>query len=500
VSYRPPATSRLYDAAIVGSQVGGAVAAALLARRGFRVLEVDHDGRGAGYADAGYVLPWRPALFPSPRSMPAGESSLEELGAAAQVARTLRLLDRGIQLFLPRHRLDLLPDAEPLATELRREWPAEDGALAAALRELGELFVDGGRFLSAAPPLPPRGFFGRMALRRAVARNATGGRGRIDEARPLDSLSGHPLTEALHALLPFLAPLDGPPAPLELSRVLGGALQGLHVADGGGQALRELFRRHGTPSPADHEEAAALRGVVESVELSGGRIRSVRLAGSQDEHTARVILLATGAAAFARLLPAGAKPGAVAALTRLRPARRILAVNFVVDGAAVPPPLGPAALILLGGEPVLLEAQPVRHLEAPPEGAKRGGFVFCAASAVPAEPWTRESVLAGVDRIRATLAAAIPFFDRHLLHESVPTLVGAGDGAPFPEVADPVYAPLPGSAMGVSGLPIQGPFKNLFLASRDVLPGLGLEGEIYAGIEAAAHAAAALGSKDRPGR
>ena len=63
--YRPPAIQRQYDACVVGSQGGGAVAAALLARRGFRVLEVDHDGRGAGYVDGGYLLPWRPALFPS---------------------------------------------------------------------------------------------------------------------------------------------------------------------------------------------------------------------------------------------------------------------------------------------------------------------------------------------------------------------------------------------------------------------------------------------------
>ena len=498
--YRPPATQRQYDACVVGSQVGGAVAAALLARRGFRVLEVDHDGRGAGYVDGGYLLPWRPSLFPSPRLMPAAESALDELGAAAQVARTLRPLGRGLHLFLPRHRLDLPTAAEPLAAELKREWPGEDSAFQAALRELDALFEDGGRLLAAAPPLPPRGFFARLALRRAVARAAAPGRPAIEAARPFDAIVGHPLAGALHALLPFLAPLDGPPAPLTSSRVIGGALHGLHVAEGGDQALRELFRRHGNPSPADHEETAALRGVVESVQLTGGRIAGLTLAGSSDVHSARVVLLATGATAFARLLPKGAPARALTALNRLRPARRILTVNFVVRAAALPPPLGPAALILLGGDPVLLECQPARVQDAASGGAKRGEHVFSAALALPADPWTREAVLAGVDRIRKALAEAIPFFDRHVVHESVPVLVGAGDGAPLAEAADPVYAPLQGSALGIAGLPIRGPFKNLFLASREVLPGLGLEGEIFAGIEAAAHAAAALGRKDRPGR
>jgi phytoene dehydrogenase-like protein len=497
-TFHPPATQRQYDACVVGSQVGGAIAAALLARRGFRVLEIDHDGRGAGYVDGGYVLPWRPALFPSPRLMPAGESALNELAAASNLARALRHVTSGVQLFLPRHRLDLPSAPEPLAAELRREWPGEDSALDAALRELDALFEDGGRFLASAPPLPPRGFLARLALRRSVARAAGPKRRSLEEARPFESIDGHALPEALLALYPFLASLDGPPPPLALARVLGGALRGLHVADGGSQALRELFRRHGNRTTADHDQSAAQRGVVEAVEVEGSRIRGLRLAGSSDLHAARVLLLATDSAAFARLLPSNREGRAAAALCRLHPARRILTVNLVVRAGALPPPLGPAALVLLGGEPVLLEVQPARREDPDEAETPAGDHVLCAAAAVPAEPWTRDSVRAGVDRIRAALLQAIPFFDRHVVFESIPTLVGAGDGEPFTDAADPIFTPPEGAALGVTGLPIQGPFKNLFLASRDVLPGLGLEGEIFAGIEAAAHAAAALGKKGKP--
>lgn len=497
-SFHAPSTQRQYDACVVGSQVGGAIAAALLARRGFRVLEIDHDGRGAGYVDGGWVLPWRPALFPSPRLMPAGESALNELGAASNLARALHHVASGVQLFLPRHRLDLPSAPEPLAAELRREWPAEDSALDAALREVDALFEDGGRLLGSAPPLPPRGFFARLALKRAVARAAGPKRGSLESARPFESIGGHALPAALLALYPFLSSLDGPPPPLALARVIGGALRGLHVADGGAQALRELFRRHATPAgSANHDQAAAQQGVVEGVEVSGGRIKGLRLAGSSDLHVARAILLATDSAGFARLLPKGADRAA-SALGHLRPARRILTVNLVVRAAALPPPLGRAALVMLDGDPVLLQIQPALRRDADESETPAGDAVMCAAAAVPAEPWTRETVRAGVDRIRAALTKAIPFHDRHVVFESIPTLVGAGEGAPFAEVADPIHAPLPGAALGIAGLPIRGPFKNLFLANRDVLPGLGLEGEIFAGIEAAAHAAATLGKKDRP--
>ncbi len=427
--------------------------------------------------------------------MPAGESALGELSAATQVARALRPLAPGLQLFLPRHRLEVPVAPEPLAAELHREWPGEDGALLAALRELEALFEDGGRLLSAAPALPPRGVFARIALRRAVARAVAPGRRPIEEARPFESLDGHPFPAALLALLPFLSHLDGPPAPLTLARVLGGALRGLHVADGGEQALRELFRRRSSPNVANHDQTSALRGVVESVELSGGRIKGLRLAGSADLHAASVFVLASGGEGFARLLPQGAPGRAVAALTRLRATRRILTVNFVVRAAALPPPLGTAALSLLDGEPLLLQVEPARRQDLAEAEAHAGDRVICAAAPVPAEPWTRESVKAGADRIRSALLQAIPFFDRHVLFESIPTLVGIGDGDPFADAADPIYAPPDVAVLGVTGIPVQGTFKNLFLASREVLPGLGLEGEIYAGIEAAAHAATALGHK-----
>ena len=499
-AWRPPATQRAYDACVVGSQVGGAIAAALLTRRGFRVLEVDHDGRGAGYADGGWILPWRPALFPSPRLMPAGESALAELSAAGLLQKALRPLSPGLQLLLARHRLELPAAPAPLAAELHREWPGEDSALLAMVQALDALFEDGGRLLTAAPQLPPRGLLARLALRRAVSRAAGPGRPPLAEARPFESLGGHPLPAALQALLPFLSHLDGPPAPLALARVRGGALRGLHVADGGEQALRDVFRRHAAAKVANHDETAALQGVVASVDLGGGRIRGLRLAGSPDVHAARVVILAPGAEGFARLLPGDAPARAVAALTRLRPARRILTVNFVVHAAALPPPLGAAALALGGGEPLLVQVEPARRRDATEGAAHAGDRILCAAAAVPAEPWTRESVKTWTDRIRTSLGEAIPFFDRHVVFESIPALAGIGDGEPFPDAADPLYTPLEGAALGVAGLPVQGPIKNLFLASRDVLPGLGLEGEIYAGIEAAAHAATALGHKERPGR
>ena len=75
------------------------------------------------------------------------------------------------------------------------------------------------------------------------------------------------------------------------------------------------------------------------------------------------------------------------------------------------------------------------------------------------------------------------------------TLMTSPDSASLPPV-HPLYEATLDEFLGVTGLPVRGPWKNLFFAGREVLPGLGIEGEFYAGIQAAGHVAALLGSKN----
>jgi NADPH-dependent 2,4-dienoyl-CoA reductase/sulfur reductase-like enzyme len=94
-TFKPPATKRIYDVCVLGSQLGGGVAGALLARRGFRVLQVALDDPGPGYVDGGYLLPWGPALLPDPQQLPAADTVLVELGLASDLGRALSPCDPG---------------------------------------------------------------------------------------------------------------------------------------------------------------------------------------------------------------------------------------------------------------------------------------------------------------------------------------------------------------------------------------------------------------------
>jgi hypothetical protein len=506
---RQPATQRNYDVCVIGSQLGGVVAGALLARRGFRVLHVAHGDLGPGYSDGGYALPWGPAAVPSPRFMPAAEAVLAELGLTTDVARALEPSDPDLQLLLPKHRVDVTRDAAVLRSELRREWPAEAEALEASFTSLGTLFEFAGFFLKAAPPLPPEGFGERWTVKKALkvastAPNAP--REGVGEAHPFGNLLEHELVRSMGVIHRFLTYLDGPASAFSVVRLLGGALRGTHRLAAGQGTLREMIRRRIAESRGELKGEPGEPAVASALEVDGQRLAAVRLADSPGSYVARAFIIATDAETVRRLLPpevAGAR--ALRALGQIRPRRRLFSINLIVNRAALPPALGDNVLALrdpAGGDgidnAVFLQILPARR-----DGKKGPGElvaderVVCASAFLPASVTAREELGRAAEQIREAVADAIPFFERHLVAESAPVL-----NAPpaFQEgvqlLSHPLYETDLEMTLGITGLPVRGPWKNAFFAGREVIPGLGVEGEFFAGIQAAGHVAAALGRKE----
>ena len=510
-TYRPPATQRVYDVCILGSQLGGVVAGALLARRGFRVLHVAHDDPGFHYADHGYVLPFGPAVIPSPRHLPAAEAVLSELGLVTDVTRALVASHTDLQLLLPRHRVDLSRDASVLRSELRREWPADAEALEAGFAQLATQFDFASFFLRASPPLPPAGLGERWTVRKALraASSAPGAPPEpVGEARPFRGMEGHELVRSLLVAHRFLTYLDGAPSPLSLVRLLGGAFRGTHRLPGGLGTLREMVRRRIAESRGELRGGPGEPALAGGLEMSRNRVEAVRLAGSPDAHVARAFVAATDSERFLALLPEEARASRQAApLRRVRAARQLLVLDLVVKASALPPALGENVLALRDpgagdglDNAVFLQVLPARRdaSKGAGERAEPGDVVadervVCASAFVPAGIGG-DALREAAGRIREAVAEAIPFFERHLVAESVP-LLAAPERAGQSQV-HPLYRSEIDDGLGIGGLPVRSPWRNLLFAGREVVPGLGVEGEFYAGIQAAGHVAALLGSKD----
>jgi phytoene dehydrogenase-like protein len=499
--FRPPATHRVYDACVVGSQLGGVLAGALLARRGYRVLHVDHDGLGPSYEDRGWVLPYVPALLPSPRLFPAAEAALSELGLLTDVQRALEAPGPDLQLLLPRARLDLAREPARRAAELRREWPDDAARLEAALADLAQRFERATPFLKARPPLPPAGLQERWALWSALRAAPALPAG---AAAPFAGLEAQPLVRGLRTLARFLGYMDGELAPLAAVRLLGAAVRGSHRIPGGLEALRELVRRKIADSRGELLGGEGGAAIAESLSFEGRRVTTVRVAGSKDDYAARVFLLATDAPAVRRLLPEAEREGKRGRLLRgLRADRQVVAVNWVVRPEALPPGLGDTALVLPAGsgdgDGVLLQVSPARRPAGKADG-REAAKVICAAAFLPAAIRDQgEAALAEwAGRVRASLADVLPFLDRHILLESLPLLSALPGRRGSRLMPHPLYRAADPGALGITGLPARSPWKNLVFAGREVVPGLGVEGEFHAGLQAAAAAERLLGKSGRP--
>lgn len=498
-TFKPPATQRHYDVCVIGSQLGGAVAGALLAKRGYRVLHIDHDGLGSGYQDGDWLLPYAPALLPHPRAFPAADSALAELGLATDLSRLLEPCAPDLQIILPRARLDLPHDAAARAREIAREWPREAASLEAGLRRLSELQVAANTFFKAMPPLPPTGWGERRAVSRAEKASPGMRSGASEPALP-----DHPLSKALEAAWRFMSHLDGAAPPLGLARLVGAALRGTFRLAGGYEGLRESIRKKITESRGELLGGEGAPAIAETLEFEGGKPSAVRLLGGGATYVARAFVIATDSGAVRRLIPpASAERKMSALLDRVQTRYQLLTVNLVVSADGLPPGLGEAALILRdpGGpavmeNAVLLQVLPARSPGKAEEASR--ARVLSAAAFVPsaARDLGEPHLLEVAGRIKAAVAEVCPFYERHLLKESVPALAAAKTPRGSRLSPHPIYEVAGAGTLGVTGLPPKTPWKNFFFAGREVLPGLGIEGEFHAGIQAAGFVTALLHRKD----
>ena len=482
---RPATVRRAYDVCVIGSQLGGVAAGAILARRGYRVLHVDLDGHGTGYEDGGWRIPWGPAIVPALRALPAAEAILVELGLATDAARLLEPARPSLQLLLPRHRFDLPAARAERTAELRREWPGDAARLDEALASVRAAFDAEQPFLASFPPLPARGIGERWRLHRARKLSPSGGgRGIV----PLADLGDHPLAVALRAAWPFLSFLDGPPPPLGLARVLGGALQGALRPAGGEAAVAALLRRRIAESRGELLGGEGEPAPVSGLELEGGKAHTLKVKGGEARYAARAFVFAGDLPALGALL--GNPERLRKWLEPAVPARRLQSLAWVVRGDALPAPLGDLALAVpTDGIPVLLQTLPA--LRAGPKGHEASPTEKILVAATPNRGDGAVDPDA-TDRLRRTVAEFLPFLDRATLHASDP---GTRPGA---LAFHPLLAVRSDRVLGVGGVSTVSPVGNLFLAGREVLPGLGTEGQFHSAWQAAAAVERQLGAKNRP--
>jgi hypothetical protein len=467
--------SSYFDVVVCGSDLAGLIAAALLGRRGLRVLVCGFERMPATFVAGGHTLARDPGLLPPPDAESVGRI-LRELNCVQIVRRRAPALQPAFQLILPRHRLDLGPP-EAAPRELAREFPGEVDTINGVLERLKGASAMLDPLLGSDLTLPPDGFWERREVARIEAQLPPTG---SDLLAPLSP--EHPLRAGLTAL----AALTCGFAPFDLNGVVVARAfdlqrRGTFRMDGGLPALRALFLEKIASTAGEVRERLTPAEVV----LRRGKVVGLRVR-PRDETIGLEHLVWAGP--LSTLLPlcddkSTRKLREVAAA--IRPACYRYTLCLLVRRDALPEGMGARVFAVRDPAQPLVEDN---ALAITVGNEDRGGQVpIWVDCLVPAAAAAGPGYLGVVRaRVRERLARLLPFFDRHLVvlaspHDGLPPEVPGAEAALDPLPVSPMAAALTSDlprTLAVAGVPHATGIKNLTLASGENLPGLGREGEL----------------------
>jgi phytoene dehydrogenase-like protein len=450
---------RLYDVAVIGSDPGGAATAAILSRRGLRVM-LAADGPLVPKESDGWVLPGAVPAVPALRQLTGATPVLDDLGLGQELARQSAGPPGALQILGESLRLSLPAEAPRRREELRRELPDEWSAVENGLEALERLAKTWDAFLHDPPPLPARGFFERRKLRKILP------------YPPPDLPEGF-VGEALHALAPFCASLVGDTAPEAAARQAATLLRApLRLWGGAGQVwelLRGKAEAGGTHVLAGR--CARLRVERRSAlfELEGAEVR------------ANVVVLATSTSRIAELCQGGGRVERnLIEESTLPVSRKVGLAHFVVHPEAIPQGLEEAALLYSAVGPALLACHPARRARGEFKSEKL--LTFCRSIDVGDSDGP-----ALIASARKALEAILPFFDKHIVHEAADL---------DPQHGQRLLRPHEGIHSEPIGVrPVSDAHERVSFASQEVYPGFGLEGSLLAARACAGHALELIGRK-----
>jgi len=472
----PGPSRHVYDVLVLGAELGGALAAALLAKRGLRVLWAEHAQLAPGYEHDGFLFSSPPYVVPPFRMWPMVESCFTELGLTTGFQRALKPVGPW-QIVLPRHRLDLPPEPPRRLAELQREFGTGGSRVAETLAALTAMPEASDPFFRFLDDFSPGGWLERIRLRRRAAKVE----GLI---RPSPLSADEPLDALLSSAVPFLVQQE-PTGPLAVTRVLAQLMKSALRLPGGREGLRETLGRRFTELGGTLLPQEGLVGrAVDGIDFEGPQV-TLRVRGAEAVYRAQWLVAAMDPGLLAGLLPEEG-PGKKLAehLGGLTPQRLVLTVHWVLPEKALPRGMG-ELLLMDGGQtgPVWIQVHPTRRAGA--RGDEESLRTVSASALVGAGVRDAgESGLrlpaAGVER---ALEALMPFSVAQRVARSVPLVDGPGALAGAgPQV---VYGPADGSATGLEGLGVRTPAKHVLYVGREAILGLGLEGELLGAARAA---------------
>lgn len=478
-----------YDVVLLGRAFENLVCAALLARRGFRVLVLGQDQSGRSYNIDAQRLPAAPQAFVDLQS-PVWRRIASELALGQHLRRLSHAVDPVLQVILAEQRFCLWQDAARFDTEMQRVF-SELWRPAQHLRQRLERLHPGlDDLLGSDITWPPESLLERRRLRRAASDLPFD-----DQGFGVDVLGefseGHPFCQALTAPLWHQShcPLDKL-ADLPFVRLLLPQMCGLQRIGGGLAAVEEALIERLQMDNGEWQPKAKAQRIV----FKRGSVRHVELALSEDRISCRYIIFAGDDNALLRLLDDDARAECVSAQPahRPHPCMRRYTLNVVTRMQACAPGMQDRFVLTAAHADPQLAASGSLSVEVERE-PQHDRALFCVQALVPIEgagthagpiATMREQIL---DRLRTLL----PFLPRHVTLIDSPhdgrevQDVAAGTLRPAPEpwrrgphAMSTLYRYPQLRPYGLCAHNAHTPLSGLLRCGPHQVPSLGLEGQL----------------------
>ncbi|MDY0058895.1 MAG: hypothetical protein RBU45_03715 [Myxococcota bacterium] len=450
-----------FDIVCLGSDLPGLLASALLAKQGYRTLVVT--GEPLPSAQHG-----PPLLAVGDHSSPVVKAAFSSLGLTQEMRNRLKPLIPSYQVVLPGHRLDLGGRSPGTDEEVKRELPE----LCDQLDPLLDRLEQSHERLQALfdPPLvcPPtrwrerRHFAARLRLAGVAADLSW------DDPFPGMELA-HPLRLLFDAPIHFLTGAD--PAtlgPLARSRLLGHLGRGISLLPGDRAALGDLLLQRLKTAGGVVRQGALPDGIA----LGWFGPAMLSFDRGREEIGCQLVLAALSLDQLVFLLPQGRKRMKIEQLRKdFAPSAYLATLRLKVAATLLPEALAPLAYCV-GDLAAPLCRENLVQVWTGGGGDPR---LLCASAILPAAELAEDGdrALQRLQRrLEEVLRGLLPYLDHHLVESGKLTR----------EALLPLPALLPTGLRSLGPLAHRTPYRQILLASRQLLPALGLEGEFQAGV------------------
>ena len=479
-----------YDVVVLGRDLAATVAGALLSQRGLRVLAVSGPSDPAApiaaqghatvasdrYTLGPYVLPTAPMPFVGVEA-PGIRKIVTELNLVQLFRRRIEQNRPTFQLLYPDVRIDFDDD---LHHALEREAAGALPVWEQLRKGLSETSLALESILAEEVMLPPDGFWDRRDGKRVASRLPDDTSDPVAAAvAGLDARTAAIVRGLIELPARFHADVAAPGA-ISTARCAELWQRGSFRVDGGREGLRGLFVDRLRALGGEHRPE--LR--VERLLFRRGRLTGVDVGAPEGEIGCEQAIVGLSADTLLPLFGDEKPPKRLVEAAALRPALYRYLLHFVVPLDVLPDALSRVAFSVLDpSAPLAGDNALLLHLQ---DGYGQHAVLTAEALTPDASPAALATLRSG---IRAHLDRLLPFVSRHLLcvhspNDGVPP-EGVTESAPPPRALEPMWSSDGPRVLGVCGTPYDTGCRGLWLAGRQALSGLGLEGELEASLRVA---------------